>query len=83
MTKSISVHRLGKECHISNVVWELLSRCKFGDKSFQWDGKEGEDDIFYTPLESLVKKDGSCSLTVKTSQTHLQVHGYVHSEIVK
>jgi hypothetical protein len=61
----------------------LLRICKFGDERFAWDGEEGEDDVFYTPLESLVKEYSSCNLAVETSQTHLQVHGYVHLEIVK
>jgi hypothetical protein len=60
-----------------------LSRCKFVDKRLAWDGEEGEGDFFYTPLESLVKDDNNYNLTEETSQTHLQVHGYVHSEIVK
>jgi hypothetical protein len=83
LTKSINVHKLAKECHIDNVVWELLRRCKFGDKRFAWDGEDFEDDIFYTPLKSLVKENRNCNLTIETSQTHLQVHGYVHSKIIK
>jgi hypothetical protein len=61
----------------------LLSKCRFGDKRFTWDGEEGEDDVFYTPLESPVNEDSSCSLAIKSNQIHLQVHGYVHSKIVK
>jgi len=61
----------------------LLSRCRFGDKRFTWDGEKGEDDVLYTPLESPVNEDSSCSLAIKSNHTHLQVHGYVHSKIVK
>jgi hypothetical protein len=60
-----------------------LNICRFGDKRFTWDGKEGKDDVFYTPLKNLVNEDSSCSLVVASNQTHLQVHGYVHSKIVK
>jgi hypothetical protein len=83
LTKAINVHRLIRECHINNAIWELLNRCRFGDKKFTWDGKKGEDDVFYTPLESLVNEDNKCSLTIKSNHIHLQVHGYVHSKIVK
>ncbi len=60
-----------------------MNICRFGDDRFAWDGKEGEDAVFYTPLESPVKEDSSCNLVLETSQIHLQVHGYVHLEIVK
>ncbi len=39
--------------------------------------------FFYTPPKSSIKEYSSCNLVVKTNQTHLQVHGYVHLEIVK
>ncbi len=83
MTKVINVHRSVSERHNNNAVWELLSKCIFGDKRFTWDGKEGEDDVFYTPLKNLVYEDSNYSLAIESNQTHLQVHGYVHSKIVK
>jgi hypothetical protein len=46
---------LVKECCISNAVWELLNRCRFGDERFTWDGKEGKDD-FFTPHQKAQQK---------------------------
>jgi hypothetical protein len=48
-----------------------------------WDGKESRDDVFYTLPKSLVKEDNRCSTIINSSQTHLEVHGYLHFEIVK
>jgi hypothetical protein len=48
-----------------------------------WDGKESKNDVFYTPLKSLAKEDNSYSIVVNSNQTHLEVHVYMHFEIVK
>jgi hypothetical protein len=48
-----------------------------------WDGKENRDDVVYTPPKSPVKEDNKCSIVINSSQTHLEVHGYLHFEIVK
>ncbi len=71
------MHWSSKKHHISKAVWETLIKCQFGD------GEENRDDVFYTPLESPVKEDSSCNIVVNSSQTHLELHGYVHSKIVK
>jgi len=69
--KVVSVHRSVRECHISNAIWELLNIHIFDEERFTWDGEEGKDDVFYTPLESLVKENNSYNLVVETNQTHL------------
>jgi uncharacterized RmlC-like cupin family protein len=77
------VHRSYKEHRISKAIWEILSRCWFGDKRLGWDGKENMDDVFYIPPKSPVKEDNRCSTIINSSQIHLEVHGYMHFEIVK
>jgi len=50
-----------------------------------WEGEDqNEDDIFFTPLESLVKvhSSGSGSL-VSNNQTHLMYNGANHVTIVE
>jgi len=81
--KAFSVHRSSREHHINKVVWETLNRCWFGDERLAWDGKDSKNDVFYTLPKSPVKKDSRYSIVVNSNQTQLEVHGYVHYEIVK
>jgi len=46
------VHRSLKLKHISNAVWGTLSKSRFANERLAWDGKENEDDIFFTPLKA-------------------------------
>jgi hypothetical protein len=41
---------------ISKGVWETLSRCKFADERFAWDGEESGEEKIYTFLESPMKE---------------------------
>jgi hypothetical protein len=35
--------------HVSNVVWETLSRAKHVDEKLAWEGEVGsEDEVFFT-----------------------------------
>ncbi len=57
-----------------------MSKSRFTDERLAWDGEENEDDIFFTPLESPIKKYANCN--VESKQTHLEVHGCVHFYII-
>jgi hypothetical protein len=46
------VHRSLKLKHISNAVWETLSKLRFANERLAWDGKGNEDDIFFVPLKA-------------------------------
>jgi hypothetical protein len=63
-------------------MWETLSIIRNGDEKLAWDGLESEEDIFFTPPENLTKYDISLSVVVD-SKCHLEVHGYVHVDVVK
>jgi len=39
--------------HISNVIWETLSRAKHVDEKLAWEGEVGSEyEVFFTPLET-------------------------------
>jgi len=61
------VHRSCSQKCISKVVWETLSRSRNGDEKLALDGKENEDDIFFTPFQSLLKEDVDCEVVSKNS----------------
>jgi hypothetical protein len=44
-----------------------LSRSRNGDEKLALDGKENEDDIFFTPFQSLLKEDVDCEVVSKNS----------------
>jgi hypothetical protein len=60
-----------------------LSKSKNGDEKLAWDGKENEDDIFFTPFQSLLKEDVNYEVVSKNSQCHLEVNGTIHFVIVE
>ncbi len=57
-----------------------LEQVKVYYERLAWDGEENEDDIFFTSLESPIKKYANCN--VESKQTHLEVHGCVHFYII-
>ncbi len=63
-------------------MWATLSRTRNGDEKLAWDGVESEEDVFFTPPKSPTKDDASLNVLVD-SKCHLEIHGYVHAEIVK
>jgi hypothetical protein len=69
------------EKHISKAIWETLSKVRHVDEKLAWDGKESED-IFFTPLQSLVKGNVGCNV-VSSTQSHLEMNGVIHSTIVE
>jgi hypothetical protein len=47
-----------------------------------WDGKESEDDHFFTPPQSPLKKDNDYNVMLST-QSHLEVNGASHNVIME
>jgi hypothetical protein len=48
-----SVRRSSFLEHISNVIWETLSRAKHVDEKLAWEGEVGSEyEVFFTPLET-------------------------------
>jgi hypothetical protein len=42
--------------HISNAVWETLSKSRFANEILAWDGEESGDDIFLHHQKAQEKK---------------------------
>ncbi len=61
---------------------EILNRVRHVDEKLAWDGKESEDDHFFTTTQSPLKEDNNC-IVMLSNQPHLEVNGDVHSDIVE
>jgi hypothetical protein len=60
-----------------------VEQSKNDDEKLAWEDEvQSEDDVFFTPLESLTKEDISGSV-VSNNKTHLEVNGVMHAYIVK
>jgi len=54
----VSIHKGPFHKKLENVVWEVLSKPQYVDEKLVWgesNGNVSSDEMFYTPLGSLVK----------------------------
>lgn len=79
------MHRKNEYNHTSKAIWETLNKARFANEKLAWEGEDqNEDDIFFTPLESLVKAHSSGNgSVVSNNQTHLMYNGAKHVTIVE
>ncbi len=63
-------------------MWETLNIIRNGDGKLAWDGVESENLTFFLHHQKTLQKMMQVCV-VGDNKCHLEVHGYVHVEIIK